>query len=496
MLLSLSVLLIVTAQLSARADEPIRVLLIDGQNNHDWKATTPRIRDTLEKTGWFRVEVATAPGGADLSSFQPKFTDFDVVVSNYNGKPWSKGTMEAFEKYVRSGGGFVSVHAADNSFPKWEAYNEMIGVGGWGRRNETSGPYVRFRDGRIVRDVHKGRGGSHGRQHEFLVETRDAGHPITRGLPSSWRAGKDELYAELRGPAKNLEVLATAFSDKKTGGTGEHEPILMAIRYGEGRVFHTTLGHSTKSMEGVGFQVTLQRGTEWAARGVVTLPEVGSDLLPADRAIYRDPAEIAEIPRPKTPDGSPWYSMFDGESLEGWTQRNGTATYRIEAGAIVGKTMEGSPNSFLCSDKHYGDFELVFEVLVDDALNSGVQIRSLTKGDKPGGRVHGPQVEIATNGTAGFIYGEALGTGWLSENREGAAKKAAFQKGAWNRYRVHAHGDRIRTWVNGVPIADLEDEKSKMRRGFIGLQVHGIGKRQGPFEVRWRNLRIRELKAG
>ncbi len=192
-------------------------------------------------------------------------------------------------------------------------------------------------------------------------------------------------------------------------------------------------------------------------------------------------------------DKAGFVSLFDGKTLTGWEQKNGTATYQIEKGVILGKTSEGSPNSFLCSQKHYGDFELLFEVKVDDALNSGVQIRSASKPDFNNGRVHGPQVEIATNGTAGFIYGEALGTGWLSENREDPKKKAAFKKGEWNKYRVLAQGNSIKTWINGVAIADLVDEKSKMSSGFIGLQVHGIKKGTGPYEVRWRNLKLKDL---
>jgi hypothetical protein len=191
-----------------------------------------------------------------------------------------------------------------------------------------------------------------------------------------------------------------------------------------------------------------------------------------------------------------WTPLFDGKTLEGWEQKNGTATYRVEDGAIVGKTSEGSPNSFLCTKKEYSDFELTFEVKVDDALNSGVQIRSQSKPDVNNGRVHGPQVEIATNGTAGFIYGEGLKFGWLSEDRSNADAKAAFKKGEWNRYRVLAAGKSIKTWVNDVPVADLVDEKTGMASGFIGLQVHGIKKGTGPYEVRWRNLQVREIKGG
>jgi hypothetical protein len=193
-------------------------------------------------------------------------------------------------------------------------------------------------------------------------------------------------------------------------------------------------------------------------------------------------------------EGQEWTSLFDGKSLDGWAQKNGTATYRVEDGTIVGKTNEGSPNSFLCTTKDYGDFELKFEVKVDDALNSGVQIRSKSLEDVDKGRVHGPQVEIAVNGTAGYIYAEGLKFGWLSENRTDPKANAAFKKGEWNAYRVLAKGKSIKTWVNDVPVADLVDEKTGHASGFIGLQVHGIKKGTGPYEVRWRQIEIRELK--
>ncbi len=186
-----------------------------------------------------------------------------------------------------------------------------------------------------------------------------------------------------------------------------------------------------------------------------------------------------------------WKKLFDGKTLDGWTQRNGTATYRVEDGAVVGKTSEGSPNSFLCTNKEYGDFELKFEVKVDDALNSGVQIRSKSIPERDNGRVHGPQVEISTDGMAGYIYGEALGTGWLSEDPQ---PHDHFKKGEWNSYVVRAEGKSIKTWLNGKLIADLVDEKSGMDRGSICLQVHSIPAGTGPYEVRWRNIEIKELK--
>ena len=203
------------------------------------------------------------------------------------------------------------------------------------------------------------------------------------------------------------------------------------------------------------------------------------------------------------PTGTPeegFVPMFDGTTLEGWTQKNGTATYRVKDGAIVGRTTKGSPNSFLCSNREYGDFELRFEVkLHDNELNSGVQIRSKTapsKGPAFFGRVNGPQVEIEASGSkgaeAGYVYGEACG-GWMTPKSRLIPHKK-FKDGEWNTYRIVAEGARIRTWVNGEAVEDLTDaaKHESHPKGFIGLQVHGVGDR-GPFQVAWRNIRIREL---
>lgn len=197
-----------------------------------------------------------------------------------------------------------------------------------------------------------------------------------------------------------------------------------------------------------------------------------------------------------------WISLFNGKSLEGWTQKNGWASYAVEDGTIVGRTAEGSPNSFLCSLNEYGDFELEFEVKVHDALNSGCQIRSQTKPVEEKfagvqfGRVFGPQVEIeAGNAEAGYVYGEATGRGWLTP--EERLKPHSNMKGNdWNHFRIVAKGARIQTIINGVAIEDLTDDAiyETHPKGFIGLQVHGIKQGTGPYDVRWRNIRIRELK--
>lgn len=273
----------------AHAAEKLKLLMVDGQNNHNWKGTTPVMQRWLTESGRFTVDVATSPEkGKDMSGFKPKFADFDVVLSNYNGDEWSAETKQALIDYVKNGGGLAIIHAANNSFGNWPEYNRMIGLGGWGGRNEKHGPYVRFRDGKIVRDETPGSGGHHGKQHPFQVVVRDAAHPITAGLPQAWMHSQDELYDKLRGPAENMTVLATAFADPATGGSGEHEPMIFTIDYEKGRIFHTPMGHSPESMHCVGFITTLLRGCEWAATGKVTLTEVPKDFPTADKVSERN----------------------------------------------------------------------------------------------------------------------------------------------------------------------------------------------------------------
>lgn len=251
----------------------LKVLLIDGQNNHNWKATTPVLVDALESSGRFTVTVSTSPArGApkeNWGNWNPEFSAFDVTLSNYNGQSWPENVQKGLENYVKKGGALVVVHAANNSFSNWLEYNRMIGLGGWGGRTEKHGPYLFFSDaGKLVRDPRPGRGGSHGPQHEFVVKLRQKSHPIVKGMPTEWKHAKDELYDSLRGPAENVEVLATAYSPKSK----RHEPMIMTIAYGEGRVFHTPMGHADNSMRCVGFYDVLRRGTEWASTGKVTLP--------------------------------------------------------------------------------------------------------------------------------------------------------------------------------------------------------------------------------
>ncbi|RJP22108.1 MAG: DUF1080 domain-containing protein [Candidatus Omnitrophota bacterium] len=191
------------------------------------------------------------------------------------------------------------------------------------------------------------------------------------------------------------------------------------------------------------------------------------------------------------PDTPAWQPLFNGKDLEGWEQLNGTAKFEIEDEVIVGTTVEGSANSFLCTKKHYSDFELEFDVKCDPRLNSGVQIRSQSLKEYQNGRVHGYQVEINPSDRAwsGGIYDEAR-RGWLCDLKDNEEGRKAFKNNEWNTYRVLCYGDKIMTWINGVPTADLTDDMTK--EGFIALQVHSF-KGDTPAHVWWKNIRIRDL---
>jgi len=273
-----------------------KALIVTGQNtNHDWKVSTAALKQMLEDTGLFQVDVAESPEpGAKMDGFEPRFASYKLVVLNYYGDMWPPSTRRAFSAYVKNGGGVAVYHAAAIAFAGWPEYNEIIGLGGWANRNESFGPYVYWKDGGVVRDPGPGVAGYHPQPFIFPVVHRDAAHPVTAGLPAKWMHAEDELYSLLRGPAKNLTVLATARSGFEHGGTGRDEPVLFTVAYGAGRIFHTVLGHAAGAhppgLECAGFIVTFQRGAEWAATGKVT------QKLPTDfPATNRDISTPADV---------------------------------------------------------------------------------------------------------------------------------------------------------------------------------------------------------
>ncbi len=281
---------------------PIKVMLLTGQSGraHNWAVSSPILKKLLDASGRFTTTIVTSPAsGADNSTFAPKFSDYQVIVVDYEGDEWPATTQAAFSRFVRRGGGFVSIHATDNAFPKWTDFLEMTGVGGWAGRNESSGPLVYWDDtcNCAKYDSETPGNATHPPKHDFQIVVRTPNHPITQGLPTKFMHAQDELYSRLRGPAKNLTVLATASAavGSMNNATGRNEPMLMAITFGQGRVFHSTLGHVGKadnanviSLHSVAFIATFLRGTEWAATGSVTQP-VPPDFPTARKTSVRLP---------------------------------------------------------------------------------------------------------------------------------------------------------------------------------------------------------------
>ncbi len=258
----------------------IKVLIVTGQSNHAWQISHVAIRLILENSGLFAVNVAVSPEtGKIMSNFKPDFSSYQLVVLDYNGDRWPEETERSFLDFVEKGGGVIIYHAANNAFRDWKEYNRIIGFGGWEDRNETAGPYIYMRDGRLVYDKESpGCAGSHGFQHEFVLNCSNSEHPVTKGLPVAWRHAQDELYDRMRGPGIVKDVLFWGYSDPATKGSGRDEMAIFTVDYGKARIFHTTLGHAGNTlddniaMQCTGFQVTLLRGAEWAATGNVTQP--------------------------------------------------------------------------------------------------------------------------------------------------------------------------------------------------------------------------------
>jgi len=293
---------------SLQAAEPVRVLIVDGANNHDWRAMTEALQAILRANGDFLVDVSTSPPpGASADAWKrwrPAFADYDVVVNNFNGGHledglrWPRAVERALEEYVRGGGGLANIHAANNSFLEWPAYNEMIGLG-W--RDPAFGESIVVDEsGKIKRiPAGEGRKPGHGPSHDFQVTVLAEEHPIYRGVPKHWLHPFEQLTHGQHGPAKNLTVLSYAWSKD----TGENHPMDWVIPFGEGRVYTTMLGHtstgqvsSNRNLRCVGFQIVVARAVEWAATGAGTIPVPSDFPGPTEASLNRliEPNEATE----------------------------------------------------------------------------------------------------------------------------------------------------------------------------------------------------------
>ncbi len=282
----------------------LKGLIVTGQSNHDWRRGTDAIKQILDQSGLFKIDVAISPDEHhDVSTYKPNFAAYDVVILNYVGDSWCDETEKNFVDYVRNGGGVVAWHAANNSFPEWHEYNRIMGLGGWEHRNEKWGPYLRWTGNKVLRDYSPGEAGEHPSKHVIKMISRSPEHPIMKGLPNEWLHARDGFNLKMRGPAENMTILATAYSDPEMEqGTGENEPMIWTVKYGKGRVFHTLLGNTggkpSVGLECVGFIVTFIRGTEWAATGQVTY-EIPDDF-PTSTEVKRwdayNPPALKKVP--------------------------------------------------------------------------------------------------------------------------------------------------------------------------------------------------------
>lgn len=447
--------------------EPIPVLLIGGANNHDWEWTTPSLQRILEETGRFDVTVTQTPSEtlADAESLKA----FRAFVLDYNGPRWGEPAESNFVAAVRAGTGVSVIHAADNAFPGWKEYEEIVAL--------------------LWRE-----GTGHGRFHPFDVKVTDADHPVTQGMPDM-HMHADELYHRLVNcQDTDFRVLATAFSDPETGGTGQDEPMILVKTYGKGRVFHTPLGHvwrnvpaSRASHRDPQFRRLVARGTEWAATGEVTLDPVPPNWIsPEERALG-------------------FQRLFDGHTTKGWRSYRGEAFpgkgWTVKNGCLFHAPNGGGGD--IVTERVFGDFELRFEWAVGKRANSGVLYRVLES--ERVSHMTGPEYQIlddtgheldpGANTSAASVYALASPAG-----------KVLRPAGTFNEGRIIVRGWHVEHWLNGVKVVDVDLSSPEVReriasskfdawkqfaqspRGHIALQDHGD-------EVWYRSIRVRELEA-
>lgn len=373
--------------------------------------------------------------------------------------------------YVEQGGGLAGIHAATDTCYEHERYGEAIGAYFAGH------PWTAKMNVTIV--VEDG-------EHEVIK-------PVFEGM-SDFRI-VDEIYQFQDEPYSRDRLRVLLHLDPQRSDEPKRKPrredgdyaVCWVQQVGKGRVFYSGLGHNHHIYWNPLMLKHYLAGLQF------TCGDLEADTTPSAKLSMPNVSDAAT--EATDPDG--WTPLFDGRTLNGWTQRDGKATYEVRDGTIVGTSKLATPNSFLCTEQEFGDFELEFEVKCGK-INSGVQIRSKALNSGGRERVNGPQVEIEHSpGQAGFIYGEAMGGGWRSpepSSKDARVKQhALFKNNEWNHYRIVAKGPRIQTFINGELVADLVDEEcfEDYQQGFIGLQVHSHLK--GGVEIFWRQIRIREL---
>lgn len=288
---------VISAMAGESTPPPIRLMLIDGFGNHDWRGTTRLIRDIIGSRKDFQTVISTAPASTAVPDFEnwcPDLENCDVVIQTCNdingsGPLWNERARRNFETFVSKGGGVFVFHSANNAFPKWDAYNEMIGLG-W--RDQSFGSAIRIRTDETLEFIPPGEGKStgHGARSDRAIH-RLGNHPIHNGFPRVWMTPLIEVYTHARGPAKNVEVLSWA----EDPATRERWPIEWTVAYGQGRIYTSTFGHVWKdekdpvNLRCAGFQTLFVRALQWLAKRDVD-PVLPEDFPTESAVSLRDPA--------------------------------------------------------------------------------------------------------------------------------------------------------------------------------------------------------------
>ena len=466
------------AQGQSKASKPsekrIQVLLLTGENNHDWKWTSKEIAGFLESSGHFSVRVTSHP--ASFLS-EGKLEPFDLFFVDYNSafsskERWGNRAEKNFVAALRGGKGVVLLHSANNSFPDWKAWAGIAGL--------------------VWR-----KGSGHGRFHSFNLIWKNREHPILKGLPLMYKH-PDELYHGLQNPSgAKIEVLAEAFSSQESGGTGKWEPMVLVQRVGKGRVFHTTLGHvwpgvsrTRASLRDPLMRLLLARGCEWAATAKVLLPSKPSQVWDPNRLTAAEKAKGFRL-------------LFDGKSTGQWRgyrrKEFPKKGWEVENGTLHHK--KGGGGGDLVTQRVFENFELKLEWRIAPHGNSGIMY--LVTEEEPAPWMTGPEMQVLDN--AAYHGGKNT---WTSAGALYAliacAEDVSRPAMAWNQVRILKRGKHVEHWMNGVKVLSYElggkritrlirqskfgkmPRFAKASKGLISLQDHGD-------EVWYRGIKIREL---